>query len=407
MLSGIAFALAERGHRVTVIASRLGYETATAAWPPRETIAGVEVRRVATSSFGRSRLVGRALDYVSFYIASAWALLRCLRRGDIVVVKTDPPMLAVVVWPIAALRGARLVNWLQDVFPEVALALGVGSRGPAHAVLGLLGRIRDATLSRARVNVVLGERMADHVAARGAPRGSIRIVANWADGKQIVPVPRARNELRRAWGLGDDFVVGYSGNLGRAHDHATLLEAMRRIERAAPSAEGARRVRWLLIGGGAQFEALTQAAAVHSITSIVVKPYQPAELLSQSLSIADVHLVTLRPELEGLIVPSKIYGIMAAGRAAIFIGDGDGEVARLLRRTGAGTSVAQGDGAALAEAVARLAGNAAETEAQGRRARAAFEDEFDRVHAVGAWERVIAEASGDADAPRARTEQPD
>ena len=120
LLSNLAFALSQRGIQVTVITSRLRYEGGDHLLPQHETIRGVDVHRVWTSRRGRSGLIGRSLDYGSFYLAAAWRLWRVIRRNDIVVAKTDPPLLSVMAAPIARLKGARLVNWLQDIFPEVA-----------------------------------------------------------------------------------------------------------------------------------------------------------------------------------------------------------------------------------------------------------------------------------------------
>ena len=148
-------------------------------------------------------------------------------------------------------------------------------------------------------------------------------------------------------------------------------------------------IRWLFVGGGAQFAKLKSTVERRENRNVVFRPYQPRERLSQSLSVPDVHLVTLRPELEGLIVPSKFYGIAAAGRPTIFIGDEDGEVARILRETGTGIVVAEGDGHALAQAIRELAGDPLRCEAMGRRARALFEANYDLSHAVEKWERAI------------------
>ena len=119
------------------------------------------------------------------------------------------------------------------------------------------------------------------------------------------------------------------------------------------------------------------------------RPYQPRDRLSASLSVPDVHLITLRPSLEGFIVPSKYYGIAAAGRPAIFIGDPDGEIGRVLSATGTGLVVAEGDGAALARAIVALAGDRRSADEMGRRARALFEEKYDLTFAVDAWDDAI------------------
>jgi len=393
MLSDLAFGLAAQGHRVSIITSRQRYDDATASLPAREDVSGVDVHRVWTSRFGRRNLAGRAVDYGTFYISAALTLWRLARAGDIVVAKTDPPMLGVISAPVAHARGAYAVNWLQDVFPEVAQALGTGGRAFGR-VLSLLARIRNRSLRRAEMNVVIGERMATLLKNLGVPQDRIAIIANWTDCQSVVPVARAQNPLRASWGLSEDFVVGYSGNLGRAHEIDTFLDAIARTERDA--AQTAKPIRWLFIGGGAMFEEMRKEAQARELTTLQFEPYQPRERLSQSLSAADVHLVSLRPELEGLIVPSKFYGIAAVGRPAIFIGDPGGEVARLIARFGCGLTVAQDRGEELAAAVMSLAADPARCDTMGRNGRTAAIAEFDVRSARQRWEEIIARMTGTA-----------
>jgi glycosyltransferase involved in cell wall biosynthesis len=400
MLSDLAFALAERGQAVCVITSQQRYDASADRLVARETVKGVSVHRLWTSRFGRANLVGRAVDYATFYAAAAWRLWRLARRSDVVIAKTDPPMLSLIAAPISRLRGARLVNWLQDIFPETAEALGVGGRG-AKVLYRVLRWYRDRSLKAAHTNVVLGERMAERVRGLGISPERVRVIANWADGNAIEPLDREGNALRAAWDLSDAFVVGYSGNLGRAHEIETLLEAMRIVENAergatpsAPPAPSFPGVRWLFIGNGALFEPLKAEVARRGLTSVHFKPYQPRAMLAQSLSAADVHLVSLRPELEGLIVPSKFYGICAAGRPTLFIGDGDGEIARLIRPHECGRSVRAGDGTALARAILELAADHATRRSMGQRARQAFDAEFDKLIAVAQWDELLLQVSG-------------
>jgi glycosyltransferase involved in cell wall biosynthesis len=253
----------------------------------------VRIVRIWTTRFGRSNLFGRAIDYLTFYLSAAGQLIRLTRRGDVVIAKTDPPMLSVIAAPIARLRGARLVNWLQDLFPEVAEAVGVGTNPVMRGSYGLMRALRNASLRAASMNVVLGERMAERVKAAGAQ--AITIIPNWSDGREIRPVARSENVLRKEWGLEGRFVVGYSGNLGRAHEYRTLIDAIALIEETSPT--DAEPVVWLFIGGGALYDRFREEVAARGLTSVVFKPYQPRERLSESLSAADVHLVSLKPEL--------------------------------------------------------------------------------------------------------------
>ncbi len=403
MLSDLAFALAERGHRITVITSRLSYDDPAVRLPRRETVRGVDIVRLASTGFGRAGLIGRAADYATFGLAAAWLLLWRLRRGDVVVTKTDPPLLSILTTPIARLRGASAVNWLQDIFPEVATGLGMARGGLSGAAFSAVRWLRDRALRAATLNVAIGGRMAARLERLGVAAERVRVIHNWADARFVHPTDHQQSRLRRDWGLEDAFVVGYSGNLGRAHDSATILAAIgsdageSEAGAVAVSANGALRrvavsdkpVRWLFIGGGAQFEKLRSEIERRGDRNVVFQPYQPREMLSASLSVPDVHLVTLRPALEGLIVPSKCYGIAAVGRPTIFIGDPDGEVARILRESDTGIVVAEGDGPGLSRAVRELASDPHRREAMGRRARALFEAKYDLPFAVEAWEDVI------------------
>lgn len=387
MLTDLAFGLARRGWRVRVVTSRQRYDDPGARLPPREILDGVVVDRIPTTRFGRTSLFGRAIDYLTFYLSAAWTLLRVIREGDVVVAKTDPPLLSILTTPIVRLRRAIAVNWLQDLFPEVATGVGLGQRRLAGVAFALLQRLRDASLRAAACNVVLGERMRDLVLARAVPAERIEVVHNWADGVRITPIAPDRNPLRREWGLNGRFVVGYSGNLGRAHEFQTMLAGI-----AATAGAGVP-VTWLFIGGGSAFVELEREVRARRLSNVVFKPYQPRERLAQSLSAADVHLVSLRPELEGLIVPSKYYGIAAAGRPTIFIGDTAGEIALIVSHADAGLTVAPEDGAALARHVLELAGDPVRAAAMGARARRDFDDRFDAERAIARWVGVIEHAA--------------
>lgn len=407
LLSELAFALAKCGIKVTVITSRLMYNDANVRLDHSERIKGVKVIRIATTGFGRAKLFGRLLDYATFYLFATCALFRNLGRGDVVVAKTDPPMLSLVAAPVAWFRNARHVNWLQDIYPEVATAMGLGDDYILKTIFSLLKWPRDASLRNADLNIVLGRRMAEYMRGIGVPTSKIQIIENWADGQLVRPIPSDKNPLRREWGLEHAFVVGYSGNFGRAHYVGTIVEAISWIEQKALSMRqvtqtGARNgefsvatlrdvqsIRWLFVGGGVQMDALKDEVNRRGLTSVIFRPYQPRTRLSESLSVPDVHIVSLRPEFEGLVVPSKYYGIAAAGRAAIFIGDQHGEIARLLALTGAGFSVNQFDGEALGQKVLELAANPDLVQIKGARARQHFEVEYDLPIAVEKWRRAL------------------
>ena len=379
-LSDLAFFLSGEGYSVHVVTSRLLYVCPEETLLPSEDVRNITVHRVWTSRFGRHFLPGRAIDYLTFYLAASWKIFRLLGQGDVAITKTDPPMISVLAAWIARIRGAKLVNWLQDLFPEVAVALEV--KGIKGRIGRSLLRMRNKSLQSAAVNVVIGERMKDRLIAEGIPEQRISVIHNWADGDVIRRSPSFHRTYRREWGLEAKFVVGYSGNLGRAHEFDTILDA-------ATLLRSEKNIAFLFIGGGAQRERVEEEGLSRGLDNLVFQAYQPREMLSESLGVTDVHLVSLRPELEGLIVPSKFYGILAAGKPTLFIGDPQGEIASIINEGGVGQSIQSGDSEALAQQILELNGSAEKIESMGLAARDLFNSRFTSQHAIQQWNDLI------------------
>src|SRR5439155_4896450 len=173
----------------------------------------------------------------------------------------------------------------------------------------------------------------ERVTGRDVRAERVHVIPNWSDDEEIVPVAHANNPLRSQWSLVDKFVVGYSGNLGRAHEFETILAASTRLR-------GHDRIAFVCIGGGHHFDEFARRVREHGVKHMFrFVPYQDRKLLKFSLGVPDTHWISLKPELEGLIVPSKFYGIAAAGRAVISISARDGEIARLVEQHDCGLVV--------------------------------------------------------------------
>ena len=376
MISSLAFALQRRGFEVAVLASRDIHNRKDRLLPATETINGVAVHRLGTTRFGRQRLAGRAIDYLSFHLLALIWLLRNAGRGDVLVACTDPPFLSVTSAIALRIKGGVMVNWIMDLFPETAVELGMLGRLKR---LGLwLRGMRNWSLATRGVVVCPTRTMADYLARDQVAAEQLAVLHHWSDGDEIRPVAAADNPLRDEWGLQDSFVVGYSGNFGRAHDFSTILEAARRLKPY-------RDIRFLLIGGGQQHAAVLGAVRRFDLDNVTFKPLQPASMLSESLGVADVHLVSLLPELEHCIVPSKFYGILAAGRPTIFIGDTMGEVATTAARNSCGVSLPIGAVDRLVDEILDLRDDPARCAAMGKAARQLLERDYSRDAAVDAW----------------------
>jgi glycosyltransferase involved in cell wall biosynthesis len=329
-----------------------------------EVYRGVRIVRVACTSLGKASITRRLLDYGTFY-ASAAARAFTLGRFDCIVAMTTPPLVAALGATLSVVRRTRFVYWLQDVYPELAIHFGVMREGSLAA--RAFERISRFSLGHASAVVVLGEAMAERVRAKGVAAERVSIIPNWADGEGVRPIPPEENAFRREHGLEGKRVVLYSGNMGRAHDLDTVLAAARLLRDRTD-------VVFLFIGEGARRRNVE--AAARELPSIRLLPYQPRERLAESLSSGDVHLVTQGAGTVGLIEPSKLYGVMAAGRPVVFVGPRETEAARTILAERIGEVVENGDAVAAAAAILLLL----EAPQAGLVARAAFERGYTRRH---------------------------
>ncbi len=381
ILSDLAFHLASTGREVHVVTSRQLYDTPQASLAVYQTINGVQVHRACSTRFGRNALLGRSIDYLSFYRSVSRELSELARPGDLLVAETDPPLVSIVAAAAAHRKGAGLINWLQDLYPELAAALGVPFiRGPTA---NHLTQLRNRSLRAAEANVVVGRLMAQKVGVVENRPGRIHVIPNWCDDFQIRPLAREENPLRQAWDLEGKFVFGYSGNLGRVHEFDTVLATAERLRKEE-------RIVFLMIGGGKRFDELRDAVGARDLgRSFRFMPYQDRETLRYSLGVPDVHWLSLDPKLEGLIVPSKFYGIAAAGRPIVVIGAKDGELAQLVREHDCGIAVETGDVDTLHDALLRLRAAPETVAAMGVRARNMLEAHFTRRRALARWDELL------------------
>jgi glycosyltransferase involved in cell wall biosynthesis len=400
MTSSLAFALAQKGFDVHGLTSRQFHNDRDRHLPAREMMNGITIHRLATSGFGRDRLWGRALDYLTFHLSAILWVLWHARPGDVCVVCTDPPLLSVALALPIKLKRARMVNWLHDLFPEVALELSVVRKGRMGRVALAL---RDWSLRRASCNVAPIEQMARFLERRRVPAERLAVVHHWSDGTAIRPLPREANPLRRDWNLGNALIVGYSGNFGRAHEFNTILAAAARLRHRDD-------IRFLFIGGGHKRTAIEAEIRAQQLDNVILKPLQPRELLAESLGLADIHLVSLLPPLEPFVIPSKFYGILAAGRPTLFVGDPDGEIGGILQRCHCGHAVAIGDSETLARHILDLSDSPKELSELGANARRLFETDYTEDRGCREWTKLLSRflpsAVSDVASRRAETALP-
>jgi glycosyltransferase involved in cell wall biosynthesis len=300
---------------------------------------GVSIRRVPHLTFGKRSLWGRAVNMLT-YLAGAWATAMLVARQDAVVVETDPFLLPLIGRFLQWRHRCRLVVYLQDIYPDVAIALG---KARAGWFTRALRRCLFSIYRRADRVIVLGEDMRQVLTDAGIPVDRITVLPNWADTSRIYPI-RENNAFRQRQGLDGFFVVMYSGNMGLCQSLDDILEAAARLR-------DRRDILFLLVGDGASRARLEEIARERSLPNLRFLPYQPQSELAQSLSAADLHLVPLDSRVTGCLVPSKLYGILAAGVASLVVADERCESSRVVQRSATGRVVAPGHPEMLAEAI--------------------------------------------------------
>lgn len=374
LLTELAEDLAARhGMQITVVA---GYPLrSTEALPSRDMRNGVAIVRARGTTLPTRTFLGRATNYVTYFLSALWIALR-LPPQDITVALTDPPIIGLAA--LAARPRFGMVFFCQDIFPQVT---GLLEDFKSPAVDAILEYVNRFLVRHARRIVALGDTMAARlVDGKGADRGKIAVIHNWADTTAIVPSDKD-NSFSRAHGLHEKFVVLHAGNIGLSQNLGVVIDAAARLVDHPE-------IQFVFIGDGNRRAALEDTVASRGLSNVRFIPYQPREMLRWTYATSDVCLVSLLPGLAGYIVPSKVYPVLAAGRPYIAAVESDTEVASLTRRQECGVIVTPGDPVAMADAVLALAADPSGRQRMGARARAAAES-FARDRQVAAHANVL------------------
>jgi glycosyltransferase involved in cell wall biosynthesis len=357
--------------------------TGAAADQPHESHRnGVRILRVRSTAYDRAQLSRRALNYAT-YIVGAFREALATPRPDVVMCMTDPPFIGAIAELVARRFRAPVLVSTQDVFPEIAVKLG---RLTNPAVIVALRLLVNFSLRRADRVVVIGETMKKRVIDKGVRADRIRVISNWGDAASVTPQPRD-NRWSRKHGFVDKFVVMHFGNVGHAQDLDTLIRAttlLRDLDDLVVP----------VIGVGARLAELKELARILEADAVQFLPWQAYERRAEPISAADLHVVGLARGLAGYIVPSRMWGVLAAGRPVIAAAEEESETAEVVRRTGCGLVVPPGSPLRLAQAIRECHDGLHDLAEMGRRARAYAEAETDRAISVERYRQTLEELRG-------------
>ena len=346
-------------------------------WSDADERHGVHIHRVAHTNFPKRSLVGKAINFLSFARASH-SVLREIAAPDVVVFETDPFLLAFTASRLQKRTNCRMIGYLQDIYPDVAVALG--KVGNNWAIRRLRSALFDIYRRCDRM-VVLSKDMADLLTDGGVAAERISIVPNWADTHSIAPVPGI-NRFRERHQLREHFVAMYSGNLG-------LTQRLEEFVQAAVLLKGRPDILFCYVGRGSQESSLRELVVAHDLTNVRFFDYQPQDELTHSLTAANLHLLPLTKELSRCLMPSKLYGILAAGRPYLTNAPVGSELHAITAKHSVGLTVEPRSVESIAERILWAADHHAELEAMGSNARQLAETEYTKQHSIAKFRTVL------------------
>jgi putative colanic acid biosynthesis glycosyltransferase WcaI len=373
LLTQLCEALAE-DYEVSVITG-----VTEGAGPGREVRGGVDVLRVFSTTFERRRLSRRATNYLT-YVASSLREGLTRRRPDLIVSMSDPPFVPAFAFVAARRFRVPYVSIVQDVFPEIAVELG---RLQNPALVRALRLVVGLGLRHANRVVAIGETMKARLITKGVAPERIVVIRNWVDTDELVPGSKD-NDWSRKHGLEDKFVVMHSGNVGYAQNLDVLV-------RAATFLRDLDDICFVVIGSGARKPELVELRDRLAADQVIFLPYQPREVLSQSLASADVHFIGLVEGLSGFVVPSRMNGVLSVGRPVIVAADPESEIVHVVEDARCGVAIEPGRPDLLARAIREAREGTHDLAAMGRNGRAYVEKEISRSVAVDRYRKLIAE----------------
>ncbi len=381
LVSSLAEHRVALGDEVTVVTGSGGY-AGTSLRRGRDQRGGVTVWRVATPGRRARGILGRALQWASFFVLGAWRLVR-LPRQDVIICLTTPPYAGLLSIMHRWRRGeTTLVQWTMDSYPEILEVAGLIKPGGLAAGLGR--RLSRWMLSRLDHVICLDEAMRDvlqsHV--RGDRGPNFSVIPNFEPRDRFPFLEKPpRWEGRDRLQLGERFVVLYSGNAGWGHDLETVLEAADTM-RGEP-------VSFLFVGGGKLHARLQAAAVSRGLEHVHLHPYVPDEQVPSLLAAADLALVSLADEALGVMSPSKVHSYLAMGLPVVYLGPPRSNVAHAIEQFDCGVRVQHGDVGMFVKAIQRAMTDRRWLADRRLRARSAFETAYCDEVALPQIDRVL------------------
>ncbi len=368
LLDELAQQLGQKGCKVRIFTSQPGYAFTDPSAPRREEQGSLTIRRTRATRLWPQRIRGKVVSGLLYCVRAGVHLLRPANRTDLIVLTTSPPYLLFIGFVAHLLLRIPYVCLIYDLYPDVAVELGVI---PAHHWLARLWSWLNVQVWKRSAGIIaLSSSMRTHIEAQvPALKSKIHVIHSWADPDHIKPLAKADNPFAHNHGLVDPFTVLYSGNMGRCHDMDTILETALLL-RDQPT------IQFLFIGNGAQREHCLKWVETHQLSNCRFLPYQAKETLPLSLAACDLALVSVKSGMERMIAPSKLYGHLATGKPIAVICSEEAYLSEMVLDGGFGRSFANHAAESLSQFIRDLQQDPESAQQMGARGRAYLERWF-------------------------------
>ncbi|MEA5553492.1 glycosyltransferase family 4 protein [Anabaena cylindrica UHCC 0172] len=359
--------LEKQGVNIEVFTGQPAYAFSTANAPAVEQLGGIRIQRSRSTQAWSGRIRGKAVNGVLFTLRAFLHIIRNFRRHNVFLVTSAPPFLPIAAYLAHLCFRVSYVCLIYDLYPDIAIALGVVSKN--HWLAGLWRELNKMIWRRSKGLVVLSPDMKKRIVTI-CPEiaDKVSVIHSWGDPNLIVPISKENNWFAKKHDLVKKFTVLYSGNMGRCHDIETILETAKQLKNEP--------IQFVCIGSGAKRERCIEAVNKLGLNNFIFLPYQDKQVLPYSLTACDLSLVSVEAGMENLVAPSKLYPALATGRPVAVICSKYSYLRQLIADGKCGISVENGDSVALAEFIRLLNSDRKLAELMGKASRQYLQSNF-------------------------------
>ncbi|MCH4902848.1 glycosyltransferase [Cylindrospermopsis raciborskii CHAB3438] len=375
LITDLAKGLSQHGYTVNIFTETKSKETTP------ESFSKINIKRAFSPVKSSISIFSKVISSTFFLIGALWYVMFGIPSNTSILIVSNPPYAGIIGILYKIVRRGKYYFLLQDIFPESAAISGIMKE--KSVLYKFFGKLIYTTCKYSKYTIVLSSSMQEFLEKKYPDLNpQIKVIENWAI-EDIPTINKQENDFAKQHKLDGIFTVLYSGNLGRLHDIETIAEAAKILKNEP--------IKFVFIGGGAKTKIVNQAIKNYRLQNILLLPYQPRELLPLSLTACDISLISLMLGAESIVAPSKLYGMLAAGRGIISVSVPNSYIDKLLTNSGCGINVSPDNPPLLADTIRQLANDDQRVKSMGEIARQLHETRYRFKHALYQYEKLIFE----------------